>query len=251
MNKTIAALALVVASPAFAQTAAPVFTKGNQTASAGATIILDTAGNPVGTATNPISTTGSVSVTSLPSLPAFASTPTVNIGSVPTIAVTGTFYQTTQPVSVTSLPLPAGSATSANQATANASLATIASVTAAAATSLSAPTGTATSTEVSSTISDTSTHTLGPFTPQLARQVWCLLNATVSASGSAQVQRSIDGGSTMPSLTAGGLAWASYTFSNATGAIANEPIATETSSLATYYITITLTAGTVVAKLYQ
>lgn len=49
-------------------------------------------------------------------LPAFASTPTVNIGTAPTIAVTGTFYQATQPVSgsvtVTSLgsPFQAGGA---------------------------------------------------------------------------------------------------------------------------------------------
>lgn len=43
-------------------------------------------------------------------LPAFASPPTVNIGTAPTIAVTGTFFQTTQPVSGT---------VTANQGTAN------------------------------------------------------------------------------------------------------------------------------------
>jgi hypothetical protein len=41
-------------------------------------------------------------------------------------AVTGTFWQTTQPVSVSSLPLPTGAATSALQTTGNTSLATIA-----------------------------------------------------------------------------------------------------------------------------
>ncbi len=42
-------------------------------------------------------------------LPAFAATPTVNIGSAPSIAVTGSFYQPTQPVSLSALPpLPAG-----------------------------------------------------------------------------------------------------------------------------------------------
>ena len=48
------------------------------------------------------------------------------LNSPPTQAVSGTFWQTTQPVSAASLPLPSGAATSANQATANSSLATIA-----------------------------------------------------------------------------------------------------------------------------
>ena len=43
-----------------------------------------------------------------------------------TFPVTGTFWQTTQPVSAASLPLPSGASTSANQSTANASLAIIA-----------------------------------------------------------------------------------------------------------------------------
>ncbi len=42
-------------------------------------------------------------------LPAFAAPPIVNIGTAPSIAVTGAFYQATQPVSLTALPsLPAG-----------------------------------------------------------------------------------------------------------------------------------------------
>ncbi len=51
-------------------------------------------------------------------LPAFAATPTFNCG-------TGCF-QATQPVSAASLPLPSGAASAANQATANSSLASIA-----------------------------------------------------------------------------------------------------------------------------
>jgi hypothetical protein len=52
-------------------------------------------------------------------LPAFASTPTVNIGTMPSVsignfpasqAVTGTFWQPTQPVSAVTLPLPTGAA---------------------------------------------------------------------------------------------------------------------------------------------
>lgn len=41
------------------------------------------------------------------------------------VAVTGTFYQATQPVSLASVPLPAGAATAANQSTANTSLSSI------------------------------------------------------------------------------------------------------------------------------
>jgi hypothetical protein len=58
-------------------------------------------------------------------LPAFAATPTVNIGTAPTIAVAGTFWQATQPISAAALPLPDGAATSAAQTTGNASLASI------------------------------------------------------------------------------------------------------------------------------
>jgi hypothetical protein len=57
---------------------------------------------------------GSISNTSFGisgTLPAFASTPTFNIGTAPTIAVTGTFWQATQPISASALPLPTGAAT--------------------------------------------------------------------------------------------------------------------------------------------
>lgn len=49
----------------------------------------------------------------------------VTVDSAPTTAVTGTFWQATQPVSAASLPLPAGAATAANQATASTSLGSI------------------------------------------------------------------------------------------------------------------------------
>lgn len=76
-------------------------------------------------------TIGAISNTSFGisgTLPGFTATPTFNIGTAPTIAVTGTFWQTTQPVSGTvtvgnsslditagSLPLPTGAATTAKQ----------------------------------------------------------------------------------------------------------------------------------------
>lgn len=74
-------------------------------------------------------------------LPAFGATPTFNIGTAPTITVTGpltdaqlraaalpvsgTFWQATQPVSAASLPLPTGAATSAAQTAGNTSLSSI------------------------------------------------------------------------------------------------------------------------------
>jgi hypothetical protein len=133
-----------------------------------------------------------------------------------------------------------GAATAANQALSNATL-----------TTLTSPYVTAVSTPLTATISDTTVHTLGPFAPQLSRAIWCLLNATVAASGTAQILRSVDGGATKVGLTAAGQPWAAYTFSGITGAIANEQVATETSALATYYLQIALTAGTVVANLHQ
>lgn len=49
----------------------------------------------------------------------------VSLASVPTHAVTGSFWQATQPVSAASLPLPAGASTSAAQGTGNTSLGNI------------------------------------------------------------------------------------------------------------------------------
>lgn len=133
-----------------------------------------------------------------------------------------------------------GAATASNQALGNASLATIASGYAA-----------ATSTPVTATITDTSTHVLGPFTPQLNREIWLTLNATTAASGSAQLLRSTDSGATKVGLTAGGIAIGGYAFGGTTGAIVNEIIGIETDASATYYFTITLSAGAVTCRLAQ
>ena len=54
----------------------------------------------------------------------FPSTQNVSVQNA-SLPVTGTFWQATQPVSASSLPLPSGAATSVNQATANTSLANI------------------------------------------------------------------------------------------------------------------------------
>jgi hypothetical protein len=133
-----------------------------------------------------------------------------------------------------------GAATSANQAIGNAALATI-----------SAPFVAATSTPLTATINNTTAHVLGSFAPQLSRQIWLTLNATVAASGTAQLLRSNDGGTTKIGITLGGSVAASYQFSAVTGAIVNEAILTETDATATYYLAITLTAGTVTVRVAQ
>jgi hypothetical protein len=133
-----------------------------------------------------------------------------------------------------------GAATSANQALGNAALATI-----------SSPFIAATSTPLTATISDTNTHALGPFAPQYSRQIWLTLNATAAASGVAQLLRSNDGGTTRIGVTQGGSVAGCYQFSGVTGAIVNEPILTETDATATYFLSITLTAGSVTVRVAQ
>ena len=93
--------------------------------------IANDAGNPI-----PISDAGgSITVDGLVSISNFPAIQVVNTGltqpltdvqlrNTP-VSVTGTFWQTTQPISAASLPLPTGAATSANQSTANTSLASI------------------------------------------------------------------------------------------------------------------------------
>jgi hypothetical protein len=77
---------------------------------------------PVSIATLPALSTGANTIGAISNssfgisgtLPAFAATPTVTVGNA-SLAVTGTFWQATQPVSAASLPLPSGAASAANQ----------------------------------------------------------------------------------------------------------------------------------------
>ena len=133
-----------------------------------------------------------------------------------------------------------GAATAANQALGNAALST-----------LTAPFTAATSVALTATIGDTVAHLLGPLTPQLNRQIWVTLNATVQASGTAQLLRSTDGGTTRLAITRQGVAIGTFTFNSMTGAIVNEPVQTETDASATYYLAITLTAGAVSVRMAQ
>lgn len=130
-------------------------------------------------------------------------------------------------------------ATAGKQDAANAALGTIAS-----------PFAAATAAPLTATIADTQAHLVGPFAPQLAREIVLQLVGT-GASGTAQLLRSIDGGATAYGVTAGGALWASHAFANVTGAIVNEAVWTESSALATFYLAITLTAGSVSFVLHQ
>jgi hypothetical protein len=133
-----------------------------------------------------------------------------------------------------------GAATAANQTLGNAALSTLAS-----------PFIAATSAPLTATVSDTVAHVLGPMTPQLARQIWVTLNATVQASGTVQLLRSTDGGTTKLAITRDSVAIGSFAFSATTGAIVNEPVQIETDASASYYLAITLTAGTVAVRVAQ
>lgn len=72
------------------------------------TQIVDGSGNVIASTSNALNTSTNITNSSLP--------------------VTGTFFQATQPVSASSLPLPTGAATSANQSTEISSLATVAAL---------------------------------------------------------------------------------------------------------------------------
>ena len=95
---------------------------------------------------------------------------------------------------------------------------------------------------------------IGPFTPHLARAMILTLNATVAASGSAQLLRSVDNGTTQLNLTKDGGIDGTWQFglgAPAAGVIVNEAVRTETEAAATYFLSLVLTAGTVTLRLSQ
>ena len=109
----------------------------------------------------------------------------------------------------------------------------------------------ATSTPVTATINDTAVHSVGPFTPQIGREIWLTINAPTSASGTAQLLRSTDGGTTKIGLTAGGALFGSFSFTSVSGAISNEIMGVETDTAATYYVSVTLASGAVTVRVAQ
>lgn len=109
----------------------------------------------------------------------------------------------------------------------------------------------ATSTPLTGTISDTSAHVLGPFTPQLGRAIVATLNATVTATGSAQLLRSTDGGATQLAVTRNSSVANAWNFTSVLGAIVNEAVWEESDATASLYLALTLSAGTVSYRLAQ
>lgn len=89
----------------------------------------------------------------------------------------------------------------------------------------------------------TTSQTIGPFTPVLGRQIWLTLSGTWA--GRVQLLRSTDGGATKLPLTVAGQSWAVFT------GPANEAVVEETVSNATYFLTVSLTSGTLTYQVAQ
>lgn len=111
--------------------------------------------------------------------------------------------------------------------------------------------GTSTSTPLTGAVSDTADHVLGPFTPQLGREIWLTINALASTTGVIQLLRSTDGGTTKLGITAGGVPIGIYRPVGIIGVLVNEVITAETDATATYYLAVTLTGGSITARIAQ
>lgn len=88
-----------------------------------------------------------------------------------------------------------------------------------------------------------STGTLGPYKPVVGRSV--MLTLTGDWSGSVQVTRSTDNGVTKIPLTIGGGSWALFTTNCC------EAVWDESEAVATLYLSVTLTSGTLGYRLAQ
>ena len=84
---------------------------------------------------------------------------------------------------------------------------------------------------------------LGPFQPDLARAIWVTLSG--AWVGRVQLLRSVDGGATKLPLTVAGQPWANFTGN------ANEIAGEETTPGARYYLSVTLTSGTLTYRVAQ
>lgn len=87
------------------------------------------------------------------------------------------------------------------------------------------------------------TATVGPFAPELSRPIWLTLAGVWT--GSAQLLRSTDGGTTKLPLTAAGVAYGAFTGN------VNEAVAEESCAGATWYLAVTLSAGTLTYRVAQ
>jgi hypothetical protein len=88
-----------------------------------------------------------------------------------------------------------------------------------------------------------SSSIIGPFQPRTGRAVVLALSGTWT--GTVKLVRSTDGGATKLPLTAGGLAYGSYT------ANVCEPVWEESEAAALLYLDVTLTAGSVTYRMGQ
>ena len=119
------------------------------------------------------------------------------------------------------------------------------------------------STPLSGTVSTTGAQTFGPFSADIGRDIWVTMSAT-GASGTAQIFRSTDGGTTKIALTSAayigtntnltGTTQAAvdynWTLTGYTGVVIDEAPFTASDN-ATYYLTVNLTAGSLTYRLGQ
>jgi hypothetical protein len=91
--------------------------------------------------------------------------------------------------------------------------------------------------------STASSGSFGPYAPALGRQM--VVSLSGSWSGTVQLLRSIDGGATRLPLTAGGQSWATFTGN------CNEPFGEEGEAGATYWLSVSLTSGTLTYRVAQ
>ena len=98
---------------------------------------------------------------------------------------------------------------------------------------------------------ENATITVGPFSPDLGRAVYTEIIGD-GFTGTIQILRSKDGGTTKELMTKSGSPIFNINLSEATTAvIVNEIIDTPLSATLTYYIAITVTAGSLKWSLYQ
>ena len=83
----------------------------------------------------------------------------------------------------------------------------------------------------------------GPFAPELGRAI--VLTTSGTWTGTVQLLRSTDGGTTKLPLTVGGISWAAFT------ANCNEPVWVEADADATFYLALTVVSGTIAYRVSQ
>jgi hypothetical protein len=108
-------------------------------------------------------------------------------------------------------------------------------------------TGTATSSAVTPTSGDAvfsaGTATIGPLTPIMGKEIWVTLSGTWA--GSVQLLRSTDAGMTKLPLTVAGATYGAFTGN------ANEQVAFPSDTAGIYYLTATLSSGTLTYRVAQ